>query len=467
MTRRQFRLYFYFYIALFVVLLGAILFYTLGYRYNYRTGETIQTGGMVVRSEVEGVSVFNNGESVKKSGLIDNLFNSFIKVENLRPGKYNLEVKKDGYQTWHKEVEITSGKLEKFENVLLLKNQYEPREVLPQVDLRAQKQVWYFPQQNRIAYVDSVGDFYILDLFQNQTTLILTAAQLVTLGEVRSLTVTPNPNLWIFRTHAKGHELVQILQSDVKRFHEIPDTLQPALVFAWDHQTLRASGGRLWFTENNQLFTYELSPQRKLMIAEGVQAFALDGEKVYYAKSETVDQTSFYQKDTSGGNEIRLARVPSDFNVQAPLEVQNSGRYFWALNQKNLYILNKYNELQKIAGDVEKAQFFKNGKRLLYTSANEIRIYYTENQAAQPLKFAGEQELVTRWSGEIKDLTVYKDEEHLLYVTGKEWKVVELDDRYYRNTQIISASITDQTFYDFTKNRAYFLQGGKLWNIEL
>lgn len=469
MTRRQFRLYFYFYIALFVVLLSAVLFYTLGYRYDYRTGATIQTGGMVVRSEVEGVSVFTNGESVKKNGLIDNLFSSFIKIDNLNPGHYMLEVKKDDYQTWHKEVEIAAGKLEKFENVLILKNHYEPAAVLPSIDLRTYRQVWYFPERGRIAYLDSVGDLYFLDIFKNQTALTLTAPQLEAMGEIRSITETEDSDLWLLRTHTDKIERLQALQTDVKLCYEIPAAMQEQMVEAFDRGKLKAQKDRLLFIEDGRLQTYLLRSKEVRLLAENVMEFAPAGENVFYTHLEPNGEVALYQKNSLGsfGAIKTVSLTEREFNPQAPFEVDAQGGKFLVRSENRLWLVDRYREFKKIADEIKDAQFFKNGGRVLFTTSHEMWIYYTETKTSQPIKFAGDKELITRWSGEIRAVKIYRDEEHLLYLTGKEWKVVELDGRYHRNTQILSSDITDQTFYDFAKNQAYFLKDGKVWSLGL
>ncbi|MFA5355460.1 MAG: PEGA domain-containing protein [Candidatus Paceibacterota bacterium] len=93
----------------------SVILYSQGYRINLNAqdGEKIitSTGGIFIKTLPKQVDVSLNGKVVKKT---DFLFGSVL-IENLLPGKYEVEVSKEGYAPWKKilavkEKEVTEAK---------------------------------------------------------------------------------------------------------------------------------------------------------------------------------------------------------------------------------------------------------------------------------------------------------------------------------------------------------------------
>lgn len=71
-------------------------YYARGYRFNIKTFEFTPNGILVIKSEPDGASVYINGE-------LKTATNATI---SLPPGSYDIEVKKDGFMTWSKRIQI-------------------------------------------------------------------------------------------------------------------------------------------------------------------------------------------------------------------------------------------------------------------------------------------------------------------------------------------------------------------------
>lgn len=114
---------------IFLLVAPVILLYSLGYRFD-DTFSLEKTGGIFIHSDVANSSVFLDGEYLKDSGIF--LRNTLI--QDLVPNKeYKVEVYKDGYQGWVKELFIypnivTEGR------VLLLPEEFEKRDIYMYVD---------------------------------------------------------------------------------------------------------------------------------------------------------------------------------------------------------------------------------------------------------------------------------------------------------------------------------------------
>src|SRR3990167_5015659 len=96
----------------FVLVLIAVIAYARGYRINFDEGTVTSTGILSVNSTPRPAKVYVNGEL--KGATDVNLTLPF--------GKYNVEVKKDGYTSWQKQVSLKGEILMSLDARLFSKN---------------------------------------------------------------------------------------------------------------------------------------------------------------------------------------------------------------------------------------------------------------------------------------------------------------------------------------------------------
>lgn len=85
----------------FFVVSPTIILYTQGYRLDSNNWKLTKTGAFYFKVLPKSVDIFVNNKLAKKT---DFFFGSTL-VENLLPGKYPVEIKKDGYLPWKKNLE--------------------------------------------------------------------------------------------------------------------------------------------------------------------------------------------------------------------------------------------------------------------------------------------------------------------------------------------------------------------------
>lgn len=78
-----------------------IVFYTAGYRVNFTTWRVQQTGVIALSSLPKGATVSMNGTTL-------NTKTPYV-IQRLSPGKYTLDLQKDGYKPWSQIVTVGSG----------------------------------------------------------------------------------------------------------------------------------------------------------------------------------------------------------------------------------------------------------------------------------------------------------------------------------------------------------------------
>jgi hypothetical protein len=138
-------------------------------------------------------------------------------------------------------------------------------------------------------------------------------------------------------------------------------------------------------------------------------------------------------------------------------------------DQGKLYLFNQEEKIfEFLAENIQGAQFSNDCKKLLYFTPTEIWVYYLEDILDQPEKKAGEKELITRLSQEIKQAIWYPEtNQHIIFSVGQLLKITELDGRDIRNTIDFLEGNVSQIAYDKKTERLYFVEEKKLYRVSL
>src|SRR3989344_2475410 len=105
MTKKTRNLLFIILALLFLIVAPLTVFYSLGWRIDWNNKKIVKPGILYFKVWPRGVQIYINGVLKKKT---DFFFGSAL-IENLIPKKYKVEVKKEGFQVWNKNLEISEG----------------------------------------------------------------------------------------------------------------------------------------------------------------------------------------------------------------------------------------------------------------------------------------------------------------------------------------------------------------------
>ncbi len=115
MTKTKRTLFFLACLLSFLLLAPFVVLYSQGYRMDFQERKIVQTGAIYLKVWPGEARVYLNGDFEKKvSG-----FSRSLLIKNLLPKKYSVEVKKDGYQTWQKELRTDEKKVTEAKNIIL------------------------------------------------------------------------------------------------------------------------------------------------------------------------------------------------------------------------------------------------------------------------------------------------------------------------------------------------------------
>lgn len=102
---------FYFSLALYFVLLPIVLSYSLGYHIDFHKFIIYKTGIISLTSAPSGASIYINGKLYKDA--------TPVRIEELKPGTYSVEVKREGFYPWQKDLAVIPNMVTRAENIIL------------------------------------------------------------------------------------------------------------------------------------------------------------------------------------------------------------------------------------------------------------------------------------------------------------------------------------------------------------
>jgi len=226
-------------------------------------------------------------------------------------------------------------------------------------------------------------------------------------------------------------------------------------------------------TEARNILLIPLNPEieivnEKLPVDFSLKEFLVQEESdtIFYIQEPSyilykTDRNSSYQE------QISLAPLPAEYQYQIFVSPNEK---IAVLNEKRqLYFLNpETRSFELLEENVQEVQFANDNKKLLYSTPTEIWVYYLEDILIQPNKKAREKELITRLSQKIETAFWYPEtNEHIVFTVSQTVKIIELDDRDYRNTHDLFNFEVSQIAYSPTDKKLYFVKGEKLLRTSL
>lgn len=464
----KFKVYLYFCMSVFFLLLFVTFYHSFGYKYDFLTGKSYRSGGMVIQATPRDAVITKDGQIIENSSFLGGLFASFIKIDDLEPNIYDIKVNKEGYSQWQKNIDIKPGQVEKYEHIVLLKKEYTHQPVLPDISLPAYGKTWVSQEKNRIIFEGAVGQqqgLFMVDIASEKHSRVLDKDQIGMMGEIKDVFWTEDDGRVVLVT-ASDMYLIDI--RDNGRIYLIPAAVSSVLrqnaapIYLFDKFVIYGKAGSVYSLD------YVTKENKKLM--DGVNSFFVNQGVLYFFRSEPAalspDLFSTNLGDLSYS--VRITSMPENYHPDAPFTVERYGRTLIVLSEGSLYFVGRDGKTGKINSNAKTAHFFQGGKRIIYYNDNEIWIYYVEDKTSDPVKSKGENELLTRFSGTLGNIYLYADEENLFYQENNIFKFTELDGRDRRNTcDLLENRDNIGIFYIRNRNYLYFIRDGKFLRINL
>lgn len=466
MLDKKFKIYLYFCISAFFCLLGIILFYSFGFKYNIQKNETTQVGAIIIKTTPKKVDIYKNSLLHKNNKTITNLFSDFVKINSLEAKTYNIKIKKEGYFDWEKNVEVKEGIVTELKNIVLLKKEYNKTIILENLE---KDNIWLNNQKNKIVY-QKKGDsrLVLFDIIKKEEKSIADLNKYpfnkIEKSIIKKIIFSEN-NSKIILTTEQMDKINQYLidLTDKNKIYNLSTIFEDNLELksGWNFYF----EDFLFYIKNNSLYKFDYSKNISEEILKNVNSFLIQGDQLYFF---VFNDNNLYHGNLKNLNKItKIKKMPESFDSESLQKITKTDNNIYLIlsSTEELYFINKKNEVNLINTSVQNANFYHNNKRIIYGNNREIWIYYIEEKTSQPRKNEFENELITRFSGNINNIFPYKDGEHLFYREGNFLKFLEIDSRDKRNIFEIIKINNDNMFY--SNDSLYYLNDNKIFQIDL
>ncbi len=434
MDKKTRQILFYTLVGVFFVAGYLTLLFAFGYTYDFKQNQFIKTGSVYLSMNVSS-SITIGGSTQKETGLLRNDFSK----KYLLPGIYNVEVSKEGYQTWAKKVQIPAGLVSSFNNIILVPEDTTPITLFPNLaDL-------YTDNSGSSAfYIDSNQQFGFVDYDKSEVkpffSRLTFAPKIVSWDETNEQIFVSN-----FATS-------KILGDEEVTLH-IPSTLLNSSLVLRDEYLISKAG------QNILIYNHEEGSFNDSI--RNVSSFHIEKDIIYFINSKDFLLYGYDLND----KEAVLVSGADNFRGGELLEVSKVDDDYYALikagAQKLIFKIN-LEEVSLIAGNVRDYKLSYDNRILAWWDSEGISIYWLEDTRTQPFRVAEETERILLLKG-INDVHWHKQNGHLVIFTNRLVVFSEIDTRSTLSTTTLYDLFRD---YDFQSKSSQVIANG-VYNSEL
>jgi len=481
---------FFFFFILFLISAPAIIVYSQGYRIDWNQKILVQTGALFLEPRPAPVEIFIDGRLHKKSNFVfQNVF-----IGNLLPGNYLVQIKKEGYSTWTKNLEISAKLVTEAKNIILFPT--PPGVVEIKKDI---KKFSFSPSGKFIALVeeDKIPIITLHNKENNKNKLIFKASRNLINSNITNIQWDKDSTKLIFSLEGASYKkwmMVDITEDQPnalslseeinagKTFKKYTRGLYKPLIdkLAWS----KSKPSAIFFTvqETNPLrnrlstdilFSYN-TKNKKLSepLAYDVLEYAQDDKKIFYISS-VLRNLNFLDLDAANIKQISFNPLGSSNNNIEKILVDGE-KILVMVNDspkitKSVYNYRKETQsFEKISGNIKNVTLSYDNKKVLLLNNQKIKVYWLEDVHVQPFRDKGDVESIYEPDDAILSAAWFtKDNEHIIFSTNSGVKVIELDGRDKRNIHVLSDRAAKDIHYDKDSKNIYILSRGNFYSISL
>lgn len=440
MSKKFRRVLFWSIFCLFVLASLILVIFSFGYRFDWEKSEIVKTSALFLKISPRDSQIYIDQELLKKK---PSLLTGGIYLQGFLPKEYQIEVKKDGYFSWRKSLELQSNLVEYFTNILLLPIDPYQEEIYRKLNSTTTEElVEAFPlkkqEQLILEIKERIGNnnYVVLKIF-----------------DLRSKEFQE-----IFRKKIIGKENPALVKNLVVNNRE------DRILFSYFDNNTKQKIFYLWEKSNpkevldfsNLLKTYVKRQVSKIIFhpyeenkfifstASRLGLLDLDKKTVDYFPAVNpldffvnrhhlfwIDQGgaifsyNFILNETTtlgileGEENLMVEKFQSSFNSQHLILHLKDGRMFLIRAGQPIKLLSENNRL---------VEFSPDSKKLIYDDKGKLKILFLEILFQDIIKKAGEEIEINFVQGDFQKVFWWPDSFHFL-VQGEKIYFSEIDDR--------------------------------------
>ncbi|NLA08261.1 MAG: hypothetical protein GX873_01005 [Parcubacteria group bacterium] len=484
MHKKTRRVIFYVAVFVFIIISSLIVAYSWGYRFDKEKRELVLTGGLYLKTNVSKPQIYLDGEFLENA--TPGLLNSGIFLSNLLPDIHQIEVKKNNYFSWQKNVEVKSQMVTTFFSVVLL-----PQNPLI-TDIYKIATITTETTTPKIITEDVV-DF--LPLNNNKEIIVQIKESATTTNAILKIHNYLNKN-----TNSSSNSDVEIYRQKLAKKEnlnlipnlKINDSDGNEIIFDLTKNKIKTY--YLWQRINPENLinlsseiadTFKLkNPIQKIVFYPNIENkyIVLSGKDLYFIdfdKNEAIKKVTnvldFFIRDYSlfwldyngsvfgynlildNSTPLGIIELKKDIAIKKA-DISHSNQIALLFDDNVLYLFKAGEDIEK-KENVFNFSFSPDNRKLAYINdKNELRVeFLTDINSGDVLRKKGDNILITKTKNSNEKIGWYSDSEHLIIQSGSKIYFAEIDDRDKIN-------IFEENF-DFDNFLLTSNKNGTIWGI--
>lgn len=446
---------------LFFVLTPSVILYSQGYRIDWKAKRIVQTGALYFKIVPTKTDILVDGKTSKTT---DFFFGSAL-IGNLFPGSHHIQISKEDYQPWAKQLEIQEKQVTDAKNIILFSQNPEFRIAADHVE-----QVWQTPQRKTL----------LLQKNTPEKTWKLVLLNLETTGEETIFTSKNKEQVWNMQWSSDGtHILLQLASGESIR--SLVLSLQKGQACSsspCDLDFLGQSVDTVMFSptlKDQVIFTKFLHNALVLgeadyakgeilsSLGNNVVTFTVAGSTLLWLEGDG----KLWQKDMDSQNPAQiLSSLSYPIKQETEYSIHSAGDM--VLLREDIQLLQaqqQENTFKEVFSGAKTIAASPDGKKLALSNDSEIWILYLKDSQDQPLHKAGDKIFLTRLSKNIENL-LWLNPHYLAFSSEKDVRAMEIDDRDVINTADLAQFPDPITYWQELQNILIVLSQGKVYTSE-
>ncbi|HUW71612.1 MAG TPA: hypothetical protein VMV66_00225 [Candidatus Humimicrobiaceae bacterium] len=412
---------------LFFLTAPLIILYSQGYRFDLNPPvggiKLTQTGGFGLKAEPKQVEIYIDGKLAKKT---DFLFGSAL-VENLLPKRYKIEVKKEGYLTWEKNLEIKEKEVVEIKNIILF-----PENIDFVILNKGVEGFWFSPDEKKTIFLETEEgrEDWALKLYNLERNI---KSHLISEADINQ----------------SGANLLNLeFSEDSKEIYLGVETAEASPDSAKKDQEKT-------FTLKLDEVPPRLAEKEVIPSPENILTSREYNQDVYY-----LDNTGYVFK-----NDLRINETPFPVKPEAEyaLEIFSDFIFLVAEDQALYWFSQETKSFEIFFDKIKDLKISPDKKKLAFFSSSEVWILFLRDEG---VKKTGEKLFLVRLSEKIGDV-FWLNSDYLVLNSGNNLKIVEIDDRDRIQTWDIASTQSfnagGRIYFNGHNKKLYTLSDGNLF----
>lgn len=419
MQKWQRKFLFWTFFLIFLIIGPNLLLYLQGYRFDFEKRKIVKTGGLFIKTLPKEAEIYINRKFIKKTDFV---FGSLF-IQNLLPKKYEIEIKKEGFFSWKKNLEVKEQIVTEAKNIFLF-----PSDLTFKIIDSGIENFYFSPDGKKIILLTKDGEgAWSLKLYDVE--------KKVKSHLVSEKNLSPSGAKFINLEFEQNEKLLKL----------VTEIQEKSEVFNLDFSSAMTKLKKVEKEKTNEKILSIKKIERDL--------YVLDNEGNFFKNQQKI-------------------------NI-LPLPIEKETKYFIESGAKNIILISQgqNNEKTFFLFDSESGTFekvFENGKgfvfspdkkKIAFFSQFEIWIFFLEN-GDKLEKNTGEKKMLLRLSKEVEGVFWFNSY-YLFFVSEGKIKVAETDMRDTINIAEIAKFNKPKIFWNTFDKKLYVLDKDFLYQAPL